>query len=312
MAGRRRAGRLARPGVRRPRRRAGAAPDDLECWTFLPARPRRSPCGPAARPTRPPSTGSTPNWRPADRPRLVRRRPSPPTGSTSSCTCFVPRRSTTLRADTPATLGGALHRRRRLLAPAPGRRGRDDDTGSGRRRTASARLHGQRDGGRPLPGTVEPHRCGRAHRRGRPRRARPVPRRRAGALEPDAGGAGRRAQAGCARPASGAGGDRRASRPASPSCSGGAHPPQALRPPHRGVGPPAEVAQGQRGQDHVHHQHDDDDLFCRSVRLDSSVSLVAQRAPRAAPLSRWRAARRRTRRGRSRRGRRAPRRGRPA
>ena len=58
-----------------------AAPDDLQCWTFLPA-PRRGRCGPGARRTRPPSTAWTPNAPPACAVRPAPRR-SPPTASMS-------------------------------------------------------------------------------------------------------------------------------------------------------------------------------------------------------------------------------------
>ena len=79
-----------------------AAPDDLQCWTFLPA-PRRVPCGPGARPTRPPSTGSTPNW-PAGAAVTGFAAPFAADGIDELLRLFVPRRSTMLRADPPTTL----------------------------------------------------------------------------------------------------------------------------------------------------------------------------------------------------------------
>ena len=68
LARRRRAGDVVPGRAAPPGRRAGGRPADLECWTFLPRPVAPGHVGRGARPTRRPSTGSTPSWRRAAAP----------------------------------------------------------------------------------------------------------------------------------------------------------------------------------------------------------------------------------------------------
>ena len=140
-----------------------AAPDDLECWTFLPApSPRAMWARRQAHETaihRVDAELAAPTPSDPFRPAFAA------DGVDELLTCFVPRRSTTLRAEASATLVvhctdddaglGAPHRARR----------RHDDSGSrsnGRGADCSVRA----GGGRPLPGAVEPRRTRGARRGG--------------------------------------------------------------------------------------------------------------------------------------------------
>ena len=127
--------RLARAGLRRPRRpRWPMAPDDLQCWTFLPPR-RHARCGRAGRPTRRPYTGSTLS--------------SPAAIPVTACTPALaadgidellvvvrpaPRHEAPGRS--PGVPGRSLHRRRCLVAVAHGPR-RGDHDAHGERPTAA-------------------------------------------------------------------------------------------------------------------------------------------------------------------------------
>ena len=161
----------ARRGAPRWPPRSRAAPPTSSAGPSCPRR-RRSPCGPAARPTRRPSTGSTPSWRRAAPPQPRSRRAFAADGVDELLTCFVPRRSTTLRAERPTTLAVRCTRRRRGLDAAHrrGRRARPTPTDSRRRATAACTVTG-RAGDLYL---ALWNRAGaeRARDRGRPRRAR--------------------------------------------------------------------------------------------------------------------------------------------
>ena len=149
-----------------------AAPDDLQCWTFLAApSPRAMWARRQAHETAIhrvdaqlaagiPVTACTPAFA-AD-------------GIDELLVLFVPRRGSKLRADPPASLAVRCTDvdASWLLRMDP-----DGVTTTPRasdRRRRRRGLHGQRDGRRSLPGAVEPNRCGRPDRRGRPRRAGPV------------------------------------------------------------------------------------------------------------------------------------------
>ena len=176
----RRAGRLARPGLCRPRGGAdGRRPTTCECWTFLPAPSPRAMWArrqahetaihrvdaqlAAGLPVSP--------WSPGLCRRRHRRAPvavRPPAQHRAA------RRSA-------GHLGGALRRCRRRVGAAPGRARRHHDARHGQRPGRRA-LHGDRTGRRSLPGAVEPRRCGRPERRRRALRAGPVLRGRADPL----------------------------------------------------------------------------------------------------------------------------------
>ena len=106
-----------------------AAPADLECWTFLRA---PSPLAMWARRQAHETAihrvdaelaaGAVPGSFAA---------PFAADGVDELLACFVPRRSTKLRAETPASLRRALHRRRRGLAAAHRARRRHDRVGPG-------------------------------------------------------------------------------------------------------------------------------------------------------------------------------------
>ena len=186
------------------------APDDLQCWTFLAApSPRAMWARRQAHETAVhrvdaqlaagiPVTSCAPAFA-AD-------------GIDELLMLFVPRRGSTLPRRSPGQPGGALHRRRRLLAGAHGLRRGDDGAHHGRRRRG---LRGQRDGGRSLPGAVEPNGCARRERGRRPRRAGPVLR---GGTDPLARSWADQRGRPAITPWAPAGA-RRASRPATPSCS---------------------------------------------------------------------------------------------
>ena len=302
--------RWSAPGPRTPRWPTGsaqgcdgladalaAAPDDLECWTFLPAPSpramwaRRQAHETAIHRVDAELAAGTPVWRcdaafAAD-------------GVDELLTCFVPRRSHARCAPTRRPrLVGALHRRATppgcsAWTPTASRRHRAG-RGRGRRR-----LHGRRDGGRSLSRALW-NRAGAEHcHRGRPGRARAVPRDGPRPLEPErAPGA---SPAATAAPA----GARTASRRPSRSCSW----PDASR--HSRF-LPRTAASGRRRRSRQ--------VSCTGSRGrpatdgEDLLLLVGHRRstrPRGPSVGR-RAGRRRTRRDRSRRGRRAPRRGRPA
>ena len=197
--------------------RSSAAPADLECWTILRA-PRPWPTGPAARPTRPPSIGSTPSWPPVSP--SARSTPwSRPTGWTSCCVASCPGaapvagRRPRPRCGCAAPTGDAAW----LLRIDSDGVVADDAGGRRTRRLAGAGgLHGVGHGGGSLPRPVEPRPPRGPHRRGRRGRAGAPPRVGPGALARDL----RRLEASVRRP------PRR--RPRRPACAR-----RASRPPSR-------------------------------------------------------------------------------
>ena len=142
-----------------------AAPDDLQCWTFLPApSPRAMWARRQAHETAihrvdaELAAGATVTGFAA---------PFAADGTDELLRLFVPRRSTMLRADPPTTLGVRCADVDASWLLHLGSDGVHDDEGRPRR----CGLHGDRHGRRSLPGVVEPRRRGRPDRRRRPRRA---------------------------------------------------------------------------------------------------------------------------------------------